>query len=82
MATSAKSHTLALSPVIARPVSQSISSKVSVIGAESERLSENQIGIRFFADGSATGGEIELALADQLFSIEIDWLTGLARIQR
>jgi general secretion pathway protein H len=59
-----------------------ISSKVSVIGAESERLSENQIGIRFFADGSATGGDIELSLADQLFSIEIDWLTGLARIQQ
>ena len=57
------------------------STKVSVTGADSERLSENQIGIRFFADGSATGGLIELSLNEQLFSIEIDWLTGLARIR-
>lgn len=58
-----------------------ISTKISVTGAGSERLSENQLGIRFFADGSATGGQIELSLANQLFSIEVDWLTGRARIQ-
>lgn len=59
-----------------------VSSTVSVTGAQSERLSENEIGFRFFADGSATGGQIELSLNDQSFFIEVDWLTGLTRIQQ
>ena len=55
--------------------------KIKVTGAESERLSENVIGIRFFPDGSATGGRIQLLLDKQRYSMEVDWLTGLAHTQ-
>jgi|HubBroStandDraft_1064217.scaffolds.fasta_scaffold03297_6 general secretion pathway protein H len=32
--------------------------------------------IRFFADGSSTGGRVELLLGKRTRAIEIDWLTG------
>lgn len=54
---------------------------IEVTAAESERFSSNRIGIRFFADGSATGGQINFSLDQQRHAIEIDWLTGLAEIQ-
>ena len=54
--------------------------KISVVGAESEKQSEHEIGIRFFADGSSTGGAVELALRAQRVAIEVDWLTGITRI--
>lgn len=44
--------------------------------AESERMSETQGGIRFFPDGSSTGGRITVALADRKYLIAVDWLTG------
>ena len=55
---------------------------VEVTAAESERHSENLIGVRFFPDGSATGGLISFSLNKQRHAIEIDWLTGLAEIQQ
>lgn len=54
--------------------------KIEVTAAESERVSENVIGVRFFADGSATGGRINFSLAERHHAIDIDWLTGLAEI--
>ena len=36
--------------------------------------------IRFFPDGSSTGGEIMLAGAAGTFFVRVDWLTGRIRI--
>ena len=36
--------------------------------------------IRFFADGSATGGRIELRWQARRFSIDVAWLTGAVRL--
>jgi general secretion pathway protein H len=36
--------------------------------------------IRFFADGSSTGGRIELRLGERHSAILIDWLTGRVRV--
>ena len=55
--------------------------KSEVTAAESERRTENLIGVRFFPNGSATGGLINLSLNNQRHAIKIDWLTGLAEIQ-
>lgn len=49
--------------------------------AESERIAEQVGGIRFFADGSSTGGRIELRTDTQYFVIDIDWLTGSISIE-
>jgi general secretion pathway protein H len=36
--------------------------------------------IRFFADGSSTGGRIELQLGERRSGVEVDWLTGRVRV--
>jgi general secretion pathway protein H len=47
--------------------------------AEPERLSPARGGIRFFADGSSTGGELALRLGNRQAKICINWLDGEAR---
>jgi general secretion pathway protein H len=46
-----------------------------LIGAESGQ-------IRFFPDGSSTGGAIGLARGDQHSRVSVDWLTGQVEIAR
>jgi general secretion pathway protein H len=53
---------------------------LSLITAESEKLSENEGQIRFFPDGSSTGGQIKLAFKDQEYLVNVHWLTGRVRI--
>jgi general secretion pathway protein H len=48
---------------------------VTVVTAQSE-LTEGSAGIRFFADGSSTGGRITLELGKATWQIDINWLTG------
>ncbi len=42
-------------------------------------LAESPVTIRFFADGSSSGGTVELATADTRYEIHIDWLSGRVR---
>jgi general secretion pathway protein H len=44
--------------------------------AEPERLSASQGGIRFFPDGSSTGGEVVLSLGERQVKLCVHWLTG------
>jgi general secretion pathway protein H len=50
--------------------------------AEAEQLSGDSGRIRFFPDGSSTGGAIDLRLADQESRVSVDWLTGQVEIAR
>jgi general secretion pathway protein H len=50
-----------------------------IVIAEPERITPTRGGIRFFADGSSTGGDIHLLLKDRNANICISWLTGQAR---
>lgn len=56
------------------------SSTLSIITARSEQLSENEGRIRFFADGSSTGGQIKLAFEKKEYVIDVNWLTGKIKI--
>ena len=49
--------------------------------ARSEALSETIGQIRFFPDGSATGGRIVLGLEGRQVEVLVDWLTGLVSVQ-
>lgn len=50
--------------------------EISLITARSEQL-EDQIGnIRFFPDGTSTGGKITLSVGETRQALNIDWLTG------
>jgi general secretion pathway protein H len=48
---------------------------ITVVTAQDE-LTEGQGSIRFFADGSSTGGRITLELGKAAWQIDINWLTG------
>ncbi|MCE3247873.1 MAG: General secretion pathway protein [Geminicoccaceae bacterium] len=48
--------------------------------ARSELLSEGIGQIRFFPDGSSTGGRIGLTLDGRHTEISVDWLTGLVAV--
>jgi general secretion pathway protein H len=48
---------------------------VTVVTAQSD-LTEGSASIRFFADGSSTGGRINLELGKAAWQIDINWLTG------
>jgi general secretion pathway protein H len=43
-------------------------------------VSESIGQIRFFPDGSATGGRIGLTLGAQQVEVVVDWLTGLVSV--
>lgn len=53
---------------------------ISVTVAEEEFSEGQQAGIRFFGDGSSTGGRITLELGKQLRRIDVNWITGAVAI--
>ena len=55
---------------------------LSMTTAVSERSDENQASIRFFADGSSTGGDIELSDGGRSHLIRVDWLTGIVELSQ
>lgn len=50
--------------------------------AQAELLDAARGQIRFFPDGSSTGGAIGLNLHDQEVEVRVDWLTGQVEIAR
>lgn len=48
--------------------------------AQSEALSERKGAIRFYPDGSSTGGRITVASGERKFLVDVDWLTGRVSI--
>jgi general secretion pathway protein H len=55
---------------------------VYLLTAKSELLGESRGGIRFFADGSSTGGRIELELLGERVAISVQWATGAVTVER
>ena len=48
--------------------------------AQSEAVSEKKGAIRFYPDGSSTGGRITVKAGDRQFLVDVDWLTGRVSI--
>ncbi|HZP79822.1 MAG TPA: GspH/FimT family pseudopilin [Pseudolabrys sp.] len=71
-------HTLSSPALPARHFGHDILARVKV--AEPERLSPSRAGIRFYPDGSSTGGEVRLSLRGHESQICVNWLTGEPRI--
>lgn len=53
---------------------------VSLVIAEEEFGADQTGSIRFFGDGSSTGGRITLEWGTQLRRIDVNWITGEVRI--
>jgi general secretion pathway protein H len=54
---------------------------VTVVTAQSELTGEGQGNIRFFADGSSTGGRVVLDRGEVSKQIDINWLTGQLEVE-
>ena len=52
------------------------------VTARSELVGEEAGRIRFFPDGSATGGRITIAEGGQSYVVTVDWLTGAVDVER
>jgi general secretion pathway protein H len=62
------------------PVQMDREIEVTFQTARSEVMSETIGQIRFFPDGSATGGRIGLTLNGQQVEVLVDWLTGVVSV--
>jgi general secretion pathway protein H len=62
------------------PVQMDRAIEITFQTARSELLSESIGQIRFFPDGSSTGGRIGLSLAGRKAEVTVDWLTGLVAV--
>lgn len=47
-----------------------------VYTADSEVADESTGSIRFFSDGSSTGGWVKLVLGEKIWKVNVNWLTG------
>jgi general secretion pathway protein H len=50
--------------------------KLTLFSAVTDELPSNMGEIRFFPDGSSTGGEVTLASSNAHRYVQVDWLTG------
>lgn len=56
--------------------------ELSLYTARSELEDESTGRIRFFPDGSATGGRITLASGGHSYVVSVDWLTGAVEVEQ
>jgi general secretion pathway protein H len=49
--------------------------------AQSEVSSERKGAIRFYPDGSSTGGRITVSSGERKYLVDVDWLTGRVKIE-
>lgn len=50
--------------------------ELNLFTAQSEQIGEKVGNIRFFPDGTSTGGRITLTAKGSSFTVDVDWLTG------
>ena len=50
--------------------------EIRVLTAAQEQRSDKQVGIRFFPDGSSTGGNITVVSGTREWRVNVGWLTG------
>lgn len=55
---------------------------VTLVTAQTESSGDGQAGIRFFPDGSCTGGHMTLERGEFSWVIEMNWLTGQIELSR
>lgn len=54
--------------------------EIGVYTAQGEVVDANNAAIRFYPDGSSTGGRVTLAMGERKYLIDVDWLTGQTEI--
>lgn len=54
--------------------------EIALLTAESELLDEHAGGVRFFPDGTSTGGRVKLISGQRETAVRVDWLTGRVEV--
>jgi general secretion pathway protein H len=54
--------------------------ELKLFTAQSEILSDTRGAIRFYPDGSSTGGRITVKSGERQYLVDVDWLTGRVSI--
>jgi len=54
--------------------------KLSLLTAASEQTDASTGAIRFYPDGSSTGGRVKLTAGEREWRVEVAWLTGEVRL--
>ena len=54
---------------------------LKLYNAQSEVASEKRGSIRFYPDGSSTGGRITVSAGERKYLVDVDWLTGRVTIE-
>ena len=54
--------------------------QLEITTAEQEMLSPDRGGIRFYPDGSSTGGRVSLSLEGLKTRVDVEWLTGRVKV--
>lgn len=50
--------------------------ELTLVTARREQLSAHEGTIRFYPDGSSIGGQVHMRRGEQVFVIDVNWLTG------
>lgn len=56
--------------------------EVIATGARVEQAHPDEVAIRFFPEGAATGGRFVLKRGDAAWQVDVEWLTGQVALQR
>ena len=54
---------------------------LALFTAQSELVREKTGGIRFFPDGTSTGGRVTVSAGESKQIVDVDWVTGRVAIQ-
>lgn len=55
---------------------------IALTTARTEQISESSGAIRFFPDGSSTGGRLTLEHGARIYRIDVNWITGKVAMSR
>jgi len=65
----------------AKPRQLSERLELKLYTAQSEVIDERRGAIRFYPDGSSTGGRVTVAAGERKLLVDVDWLTGRVSIK-
>lgn len=71
-----RSYALVGTDAAGRPVRLDEDYTLEVISAELGERDEDRAELRFFPDGSSTGGEVRITLRGSGYAVQVEWLTG------
>lgn len=65
-----------------KPFQLPLKTDLQLYTVQQELTSDKIAAIRFYPDGSSTGGRVTLGQGDRKFEIDVDWLTGRVHINQ